>query len=86
MNYPDPPSDHGSDRYDYVEVSSESGRTPSGSWWEALLAEPCPDCRANIFAIELTDGPEDDRNSWLIQIAHDDTCPAYAHLRQGGTQ
>lgn len=72
-----PPVDHGSDRYDYVElIGAPPGVAPRGEWWDRLIAEPCPDCRANVFAYW-----DDERalgktaRPWRIEIAHDDGCP-----------
>lgn len=68
-----PPRDHGSDRYDYVELqNAPPGVAPWGAWWDKLLAEACPDCRANIFA-RWTGDP---RAPWAITLAHDETCPS----------
>jgi hypothetical protein len=75
-----PPADHGSDRYDYVEVQAPPGARPIGQWWDDLIAAPCPDCRANVFARWLgSDSVQrrfNDRINWDITIAHDETCPA----------
>ncbi len=72
-----PPVDHGSDRYDYVEVNAPGLLTPSGAWWNAVLAQPCPDCRANVFIYWTGLGlkSQHDPQSWRITIAHDETCP-----------
>lgn len=75
-----PPADHGSDRYDYVEViNAPPGVAPHGEWWERMLAMPCPDCRANVFA---TYQPEvaPPQMPWSVQIAHDEGCPALARI------
>jgi hypothetical protein len=83
---PDPmdalPADHGSDRYDYVE--SQGGpedaeeRLVGVPWFEALIAEPCPDCRANVFLRWVGDAEGDPslRFNWHVTYAHDETCPA----------
>lgn len=88
-----PPTDHGSDRYDYVELQSPQGMRPIGQWWDDLIAVPCLDCRANVFAAWVGPDPEEvwdmddpvtamsDRDNWHISIAHDDSCP----LVNGGT-
>lgn len=76
-----PPTDHGSDRYDYVEVSYK-GDLPETfelvPWVLRLWDQPCLDCRANVFM--HYNGPEggdvDDRHNWLVTIAHDDGCPS----------
>lgn len=78
-----PPADHGSDRYDYVEIiGAPPDVQPSGAWWDKLLQEPCPDCRANVFVYWRTDeqvaqGAEAGAPSsrWSYTIAHDETCP-----------
>lgn len=71
-----PPADHGSDRYDYVEVEAPLGLEPAGEWWEALVAQPCPDCRANLFVKwGNTQYHRDDRRAWHVVVAHDDGCP-----------
>lgn len=77
-----PPVDHGSDRYDYVEVQgAPPGVAPHGAWWDRLLASGCPDCRPNIFAKYIPPnpnrpgGPDADLMPWSITIAHDATCP-----------
>lgn len=66
-----PPVDFGSDRYDYVElIGAPEGVSPEGEpWFEQLVAEPCPDCRANVFIRWLAD------DSWQVTLAHDDGCP-----------
>lgn len=85
-----PPVDHGSDRYDYVElIGAPEGVQPSGEWWDALLREACPDCRANVFVYWRTDeqiakGVEQgvSASRWSYQIAHDDGCPTLARLEE----
>lgn len=76
-----PPADHGSDRYDYVElIGAPEGVAPHGSWWDRYLTAACPDCRANVFATydpSLTGPP------WRIEIAHDDGCPSLAATEAG---
>jgi hypothetical protein len=77
-----PPTDHGSDRYDYVEiVGAPADVQPKGEWFDRLLAEACPDCRANVF---ITWAPQQ-AASWTVQIAHDETCPT-PHLTEGADQ
>lgn len=67
-----PPVDHGSDRYDYVEmIGAPEGIQPHGEWFDQLLATPCSDCRANVF---ITWAP-DESPPWTVEIAHDATCP-----------
>jgi hypothetical protein len=68
-----PPVDYGSDRYDYVElIGAPPGVAPHGQWWERMLAMPCPDCRANLFAKWA---PDRLPYPWDVTIAHDDGCP-----------
>lgn len=76
-----PVGDHGSDRYDYVEVTGAPPHVnPEGAWWDALIAAPCPDCRANVFAEwrpqhGMSAADAGARRHWSIMIAHDETCP-----------
>jgi hypothetical protein len=72
--FPLTPRDHGSDRYDYVEVEAPPGIRPIGQWWDNLIATPCEECRANVFA-RYVNGPPELPPAWAIAIAHDDTCP-----------
>lgn len=69
-----PPTDHGSDRGHYVEVTAPGGIRPIGRWWDDLIAEPCQDCMANVFATYVN-GPPQLPPAWKIEIAHDDSCP-----------
>lgn len=70
-----PPTDYGSDRYDYIEIIAPAGIRPDGEWFERLCTDPpCQDCRANIF-VRWTGGPTDHALSWDVKIAHDETCP-----------
>lgn len=80
-----PPVDHGSDRYDYVEITGvPEGVVPRGGWLDALMIEACPDCRANVFLRYLGEGRHlNDGSSWDVTIAHDDTCPTGAKLAGG---
>lgn len=78
-NMDKPPVDHGSDRYDYVEIiGAPLGVAPHGEWFDRLLAEACPDCRANVFITWVVgeDPP------WSVKIAHDDGCPTLAKIEQ----
>jgi hypothetical protein len=74
-----PAGDHGSDRYDYVEISAPGGMRPIGQWWDDLIAAPCPDCRANIFAVGIPNADglivNTERPCWAVTIAHDEPCP-----------
>lgn len=63
-----PPVDHGSDRYDYIEIEGPPEVMPSSELL-AMCADPCPDCRANVF---LRWSPQ----GWERTVAHDETCPA----------
>jgi len=64
-----PPVDHGSDRFDYVEVQAPDGVRPIGEWWDRLIETPCPDCRANVFA------------KFIPPVCYDDHGPGpHAHL------
>jgi hypothetical protein len=79
-----PPTDHGSDRYDYVEViNAPPGVAPAGLWVDRIVDEPCPDCRANVFiryaepdaTWPKSQGWTDkDGHTWYVAIAHDETC------------
>lgn len=84
-----PPTDHGSDRYDYVELDAPPGVRPIGQWWDDLIAAPCPDCRANVFARWLGPDPAQyqlgavhfgQRANWHVTYAHDEQCPQLARL------
>lgn len=83
-----PPVDHGSDRYDYIEVEAPPGIAPTGDWYRQLVAwDGCGDCRANIFLRYLdTEHPGDpsDVSSWHITVAHDDACPFLARMEREG--
>lgn len=74
-----PPVDHGSDRYDYVElIGAPKGIAPHGPWFDQLLEEACPDCRANVF---IYYEPLAARViPWRVEIAHDDTCPTLQNV------
>jgi hypothetical protein len=69
-----PPVDHGSDRYDYVEVDAPPSVIPSGPWFTELLDQPCETCRANMF-LRYLGGETAQRESWYVTFAHDDHCP-----------
>lgn len=62
-------TDHGSDRYDLVEVAwpPTMPQPPLPTWLTGDYM-PCQDCRANLF-LRWTD------NGWHSTVAHDDTCP-----------
>jgi len=79
-----PPPDHGSDRYDYVEIEEAPADVqPRGDWFERLLKQACPDCRANLFVRWLPDGSGlPPHPYWAVKIAHDDTCPTLARMEQ----
>ncbi len=71
-----PPTDHGSDRYDYVELAGPPDIAPHGLWFERLLMQVCPDCRANAFLRFLPDGDGVEQHPhWHLEVAHDDACP-----------
>lgn len=71
-----PPADHGSDRYDYIEIESPFELQPEGPWWDAIVAQPCSDCRANVFVKwGNTNYPRGDKRAWHVVVAHDDSCP-----------
>jgi len=81
-----PPADHGSDRYDYVEVQAPPGIRPIAQWWDDLIAAPCPDCRANVFAMLIAGAParlDNQGRGWRIAIAHDNTCPTLRNEETG---
>jgi hypothetical protein len=68
-----PPADHGSDRY--IEIDAPFGLEPEGEWWEAVTAEPCADCRANLFVKwGNTNRLRSDPMAWHLVVAHDDGC------------
>lgn len=75
MSMDEPPSDFGSDRYDYIEVQAPTGVEPPASLLHDSL-EACGDCRANVFL--RWDGA-----TWHRTIAHDDTCPTLARIEKG---
>lgn len=62
-----PQGDHGSDRYDYIEINGPED-VPLPEWLTDDWM-PCMDCRANAFL--KWDGSE-----WRVTIAHDDGCPS----------
>ncbi|MFL5313055.1 MAG: hypothetical protein ACJ79H_21695 [Myxococcales bacterium] len=66
MSWPARPADHGSDRYDYVEIDAPPG-VPLPEWLTADYM-PCPDCRANLFL-------HWDGKVWRSTVAHDAGCP-----------
>lgn len=77
-----PPKDHGSDRYDYVEVQAPDGISPSGDWFDWLVShQQCSDCNPNLF-LRYEGGAPSLGESWHISVAHDDTCPWLALTEQ----
>lgn len=64
-----PSTDHGSDRYDYIEIQAPDDIPPPA--WLTADYMPCPDCRANVF-LRWAD------EQWHVTIAHDDSCPSLA--------
>lgn len=70
-----PPTDHGSDRYDYVEI--EGPVDVALPEWLTADYKPCQDCNANLFLKWL--GPI---LGWHSTVAHDDGCPAFAQFRE----
>lgn len=62
-----PPLDHGSDRYGYIEVSGVGADLPDPP---AKLIERarCGDCLSNLFF-------RWDGERWTWTVAHDDSCP-----------
>lgn len=66
-----PPTDHGSDRYDYIEVDAPAG-VALPPWLNADW-RPCLDCRANAFLTWQAD-----TGRWKVRIAHDTGCPVLA--------
>lgn len=74
-----PPPDHGSDRYDYIEIDAPAGLSPPAE----LIARydpPCGDCRANLFIrfVGVVESQAGDVRFWRPTIAHDDGCPVLA--------
>lgn len=65
-----PPVNHGSDRFDYVEATWRT-KEPSPEQVKEALKIQCPDCRVNVFI------REDDEidGSYHVTVAHDETCP-----------
>lgn len=82
-----PAGDHGTDRYDYVEVTGPDGVDPPAWWVDLLLAGgACGDCRVNLF-FEWTGpagGDPADGANWHATVAHDETCPTWRRM-QGAT-
>lgn len=70
------PIDHGSDRYDYVEVTGP-GDPPAETLARVLV--PCEDCRANAF-LRMIDptGLDADPSNWHLTVAHDEGCPTFS--------
>lgn len=79
-----PPSDHGSDRYGYVEVQgAPPDVSPSEEFVDRILARACQDCNPNLFIrwIGVEPGnPANAGNPWHVTVAHDDTCPRMKEL------
>lgn len=73
-----PPADHGSDRFDYIEVYAPEGMIPPVELIEDSLV-PCQDCRANVFIAW-----DVEHRRWHRTIAHDETCPALAAMEADG--
>ncbi len=73
-----PPADHGSDRYDYIEIQAPQGIRPPDALMDRLL-EACPDCRPNVF-VRLESGSLTETRTWQPTIAHDDGCPTFARI------
>lgn len=78
-----PPVDHGSDRFDYVELDAPVGILPGPIVRELLTHDWCPDCRSNVFARWVGVNPTqvDNPASWSVTVAHDETCPT-PHLKR----
>jgi len=74
-----PPTDHGSDRYGYVEFEWPDGmERPPLPVWLVEGYEPCLDCNANLFLTWHVEG-----GHWHTVTAHDDGCPTYLALTVG---
>lgn len=68
-----PPTDHGSDRYGYVETQGAPAEVqPAEEYVDRLLATACLDCNPNLF-LRWTG---DDEQPWHVTVAHDNTCPS----------
>lgn len=67
------PVDHGSDRFDYVEVDGGEGQDLPE--WLTMDYMPCPDCRANLF-LRWTG------TDWHSTVAHDESCPTLRTMRR----
>ncbi len=67
-----PPTDFGSDRYDYIEIDGPPEMMPPSELLASCL-EACSDCRANVFLRWTAEG-------WERTVAHDETCPALTAL------
>jgi hypothetical protein len=72
-----PPADYGSDRYDYIEVSSPPGVTAPAPPLELYEHPSCLDCRANLFL-------RWDGSHWHRTVAHDDGCPTFNAVMGSG--
>lgn len=74
-----PLHDHGSDRYDYIEISvpNETEIPPLPEWLTDDYV-PCPDCRANLFLEWKPDG------YWFATTAHDTGCPTMTRIERSG--
>lgn len=78
-----PPADHGSDRFDYVEITYPAGiDEPPLPFWLTPDWAPCQDCRANAFlrwAEPIGDASSRlNAGHWVLTVAHSDTCPTLA--------
>lgn len=73
-----PRGDHGTYRYDYIEIAGNA--TPPDSLVEWVQGPMCPDCRPNVFLTYMPDGIgnlEPEWPEWDIIVAHDEGCPNY---------
>lgn len=85
-----PPADHGSDRYNYVELSNApEGVLPPDRLVDHLLDKACQDCNPNLFFRWVPDGESTEGlwswldahgHTWDVTIAHDEGCPTYKRL------
>lgn len=88
-----PPVDHGSDRYNYVEVqNAPEGVLPPDHLVDHCLAMACQDCNPNLFFRWTPPGESTEErwswldvhgHTWVVEVAHDEGCPTYKRLSNG---
>lgn len=70
------PKDHGTDRFDYIEIDGPHDVTRPEWLTPGYVA--CQDCRANLFLKWMAD-----ENRWHVTVAHDEGCPELARHERG---